>query len=194
MRKSSFSPVPTFFLPVSYSARTNLRCAGSGRYGSSAARAGAANRLRGRNRGMDAPSTAAGSCPGVPTSHLLVFIGLAGSTKSFDRAGVASGRLKSASDCPKSASGGLKSASDCVELASGGLKSASGCVESASGGVELASGGAESASGGLKSASGCVESASGGVKSASVGVESASVGAELSSGRGELASGGWRPQ
>ena len=180
MRKSSFSPAPFSFLSVFYSARTNLRCAGSGRYGSSAARAGAANRLRGRNRGMDAPSTAAGSCPGVPTSHLLVFIGLAGSTKSFDRAGLASGRLKSASDCPKSASGGLKSASDCVESASGGLKSASGGLKSASGGVELASGG--------------VESASGGVKSASVGVESASVGAELSSGRGELASGGWRPQ
>ena len=104
MCKSSFSPVPFSFLSVFYSARTNLRCAGSGRYGSSAARAGAANRLRGRNRGTDAPSTAAGSCPGAPNPHLLVFIGLAGSTKSFDRAEFASGGRKSASggsQCPE---------------------------------------------------------------------------------------------
>ena len=134
MCKSSLSPVPFSFLSAFYSARTNLRCAGSGRYGSSAARAGAANRLRGRNPGTGTPSTAAGSCPGAPTSHLLVFIGLAGSTKSSGRLGLTSDRPKSASDRLKSASGG-------VELASGGLKSASGGPKSASGAVKLTSGG-----------------------------------------------------
>ena len=161
MCQSSLSPVPLSFLSVFYSARTNLRCAGTGLLASSAARAGAATRLRGRNRGTGTPSTAAGSCPGALSSHLLVYVRLAGSMKSFDGAGLASGRLKLASDCPKSASGGLKLTSGCVESASGGLKSASGGLKSAFGGAELASGGAELASDGHKSMAGRSESAGG---------------------------------
>ena len=140
MCHSSLSPVPFSFLSVFYSARTNLRCAGTGLLASSAARAGAATRLRGRNRGTGTPSTAAGSCPGALSSHLLVFIGLAGSTKS-------SGRLGLTSDRPKSASDRLKSASDRAELASDRFKSASDRAELASDRLELASDRHELASG-----------------------------------------------
>jgi len=173
MCQSSLSPVPLSFLSVFYSARTNLRCAGTGLLASSAARAGAATRLRGRNRGTGTPSTAAGSCPGALSSHLLVYVRLAGSMKSFDGAGLASGRLKLASDCPKSASGGLKLTSGCVESASGGLKSASGGLKSASGGLKSASGGLKSAFGGAELASGGAELASDGHKSMAGRSESA---------------------
>jgi hypothetical protein len=139
----SFSPIPSFFQSTIYGAVTNLRCAVGGGSACNAARAGAANRLRGRFRGTDAPSTATASCPGETSSHLWAFIRVAGSINSLDR-------TRFASDGSKSASGRTELESDRGERVCGHRKSVSDGVELASDGHMLIGDRSESVAGGLQ--------------------------------------------
>jgi hypothetical protein len=184
--------------------RTNLRCAGFGSFDRSAARGGAAIRLRGRNLGWMRPFLPTVSCPGAPAPYLLALLSLRPSISAADRRQPASGGPKLASGGPKTASGGVQTASGGVKLTSGGIqttpggpKTASGGVQTTSGGVKLTSGGIQTtpggpklASGGVQTASGGSQTASGGVQTASGGVQTASGGVQTASGRFKLASGG----
>src|ERR1041385_6603397 len=166
--------------------RTNLRCAGFGSFDRSAARGGAAIRLRGRNLGWVRPFLPTVSCPGAPAPYLLALLSLRPSISAADRRQPASGGPKLASGGPKTASGGLKTASGGVQTTSGGVKLTSGGIQTTPGGPKLASGGVQTASGGSQTASGGVQTASGGVQTASGGVQTASGRFKLASGGSEL--------
>ena len=176
MCTSSFSPVPFSFLSVFYSTRTNLRCAAEEPGTRNAARAGAANRLRGRVRGTDAPSTATASCSGATNADLWAFIRLAVSIKSSDRAELASGGSKLASDRTELESGR-------VMLTSGGSKLASNCTELESDRFRLTSGGSKLKADRLWLASDCTELVSDSLMLTSGDAELAPDGAELGADR-----------
>ena len=170
--------------------RTNLRCAGFGSFDRSAARGGAAIRLRGRNLGWMRPFLPTVSCPGAPAPYLLALLSLRPSISAADRRQPASGGPKLASGGPKTASGGVQTTSGGVKLTSGGIQTTPGGPKLASGGVQTASGGSQTASGGVQTASGGVQTASGGVQTASGRFKLASGGSELVVGRLSVARGG----